>query len=107
MGELMARIGNQEGYYIARLRALDAAAEWVHQYYISPYFIDYYSPVRNIAIEFDERHHKTRTQTLKDIKRQSKIESDLHCKFYRYPENCPMPFWDFVERLIARSDSIE
>ena len=100
----MARIGYQEPYYINRLRDLDPDADWNHQYHVPPYYIDFYSPVRNIAIEFDENHHKSATQKSKDRSRQAQIESTLECKFYRYQEDCALAFWDFIEGIINRDE---
>ena len=48
------------------------------------YFIDWYVPELNIAIEYDELHHKFKTT--KDRTRQAEIEKALKCKFIRYTE---------------------
>jgi len=51
------------------------------------YFLDYYEPTLNIAIEFDEKHHFTPDQIKKDLKRQNNIINHLKCEFYRVNEN--------------------
>ena len=52
------------------------------------YFVDYYDPVKNIVVEYDETKHYNPDWTLKqkDIKRQNEIIKYLHCRFYRYNE---------------------
>jgi very-short-patch-repair endonuclease len=45
------------------------------------YFIDFYIPEENLAIEYDEEHHNRHKQ--KDNERQEYIESQLGCKFIR------------------------
>ena len=49
------------------------------------YSVDYYEPILNIVIEFDEKFHSK--QIDKDISRQQKIIKYLGCKFYRIPYN--------------------
>lgn len=62
------------------------------QYYIKElgYFPDFYDPVKNVIIEYDEKHHYVDVYSNKlknkDIKRQSEIMQKLGCKFYRYNE---------------------
>ena len=48
------------------------------------YFVDYYEPIENIVIEWDEEYHRKKKQTQKDIERQEKIKSPLDADFYRY-----------------------
>ena len=50
------------------------------------YFLDYYEPTQNIAIEWDEKLHRQPKQKEKDIKRQNLIKEHLKCKFFRYDE---------------------
>ena len=49
------------------------------------YYIDWYVPELNLAIEFDEEHHKHNID--KDRIRQKRIESELGCKFIRYTDH--------------------
>lgn len=52
------------------------------------YWLDYYEPMRNIAIEWDEPSHYNIDGTLKekDTTRQKQIEEHLKCKFFRVKE---------------------
>ena len=48
------------------------------------WFLDYYEPTQNIAIEFDEPYHDMRTKRKeKDIVKEKEILEELNCKFYR------------------------
>jgi phage anti-repressor protein/very-short-patch-repair endonuclease len=47
------------------------------------YFIDGYLPEYNLAIEYDEQHHKTPFNKRKDKERQSDIIKELGCDFLR------------------------
>jgi hypothetical protein len=55
------------------------------EYAVLGYFLDGYSPEKNIAFEFDERGHFTANGELreKDIQRQQEIEAYLGCTFIR------------------------
>jgi hypothetical protein len=52
------------------------------------YWVDGYSPSKNIVIEYDERHHFDCDGNLRDrdINRQIEIEKYLNCKFVRIAE---------------------
>jgi group I intron endonuclease len=52
------------------------------------YWVDFYDPVRNIVVEYDETRHYNSdwTLTTKDIERQNEIIQELDCEFYRYNE---------------------
>ena len=54
------------------------------QYQCLNYRIDLFIPSLNLAIEFDENNHKS--NQLKDLKRQIKIENVLKCSFMRINE---------------------
>lgn len=58
------------------------------EFQISGYFLDGYSPSKNIVIEYDERHHFDSAGNLrkKDIIRQQEIEAKLGCTFIRIIE---------------------
>ncbi|MEL7295977.1 MAG: DUF559 domain-containing protein [Pseudomonadota bacterium] len=47
--------------------------EIIQQYHIGDYFVDFYIPSCNIVIEYDERHHNTKTQKEKDKKREVEV----------------------------------
>ena len=53
----------------------------IHQYYVSGYRIDFFIPEYNLAIEYDEEHHKLRTK--EDKMRERKISKEIGCKFIR------------------------
>lgn len=48
------------------------------------YRIDWYIPELDLAIEYDEEHHKFNKE--EDEARQKEIEKELGCKFLRYKE---------------------
>lgn len=47
------------------------------------YWPDFYDPIRNIVIEYDEPHHNRRKVQERDAARQQEIIEHLNCKFYR------------------------
>ena len=53
----------------------------IHQYYVSGYRIDFFLPEYNLAIEYDEDHHKLRTK--EDKIREKEIKKETGCKFIR------------------------
>ena len=53
----------------------------IHQYYVSGYRIDFFLPEYNLAIEYDEEHHKSRTK--EDKIREREIKKETGCKFIR------------------------
>ena len=58
--------------------------EYILQYQVGNYRIDLYIPKYNLAIEIDEEEHKYKKDY--DLKRQSYIENQIHCKFVRVNE---------------------
>lgn len=50
---------------------------------IRSWFLDYYEPTQNIAIEYDESYHNRPSRKEKDIIKQTEIIAELGCKFYR------------------------
>ena len=58
---------------------------FINQYSVMSYFIDFYCPELNIAIEFDEEHHKMTKDY--DKKRQLEIEGEINCEFIRHDYN--------------------
>lgn len=53
----------------------------IHQHYVSGYRIDFFLPEYNLAIEYDEDHHKSRTR--EDKIRERKIKKEIGCDFIR------------------------
>lgn len=53
----------------------------IHQHYVSGYRIDFFLPEYNLAIEYDEDHHKSRTR--EDKIRERKIKKEIACEFIR------------------------
>lgn len=49
----------------------------IHQYYVSGYRIDFFLPEYNLAIEYDEEHHKSRTKEDKIRERENKERDRL------------------------------
>jgi very-short-patch-repair endonuclease len=62
--------------------------EFIYQYKINDYIIDFYFPHIHLAIEYDEKHHNYYVNKNADIKRQNILEHDLGCKFIRVKEGC-------------------
>ena len=58
--------------------------KYIPQYPVGNYRIDLYIPKYNLAIEIDEEEHKYKKDY--DLKRQSYIENQIHCKFVRVNE---------------------
>lgn len=54
------------------------------QYPVDSYRIDFYFPEYNLAVEYDESHHKSHNK--RDKARQSEIEVKLNCTFLRIEE---------------------
>jgi hypothetical protein len=52
------------------------------------YFVDYYEPLLNLVVEYDEPHHYTSEGVLRksDRDRMDDIKYILRCDFYRYRE---------------------
>ena len=51
------------------------------------YFVDYYEPMHNIIIEYDEKPHNQPKKKAKDIQREKEITELLKCTFYRLNKN--------------------
>ena len=58
-------------------------AENVGEFRVAGYLLDYYEPVENVVIEFDEAYHERPDQKLKDKLRQDRIIEELQCRFFR------------------------
>jgi very-short-patch-repair endonuclease len=54
------------------------------QYVVSNYRIDFYLPVLNLAVEYDENHHRYKQH--KDKMREKEIKNILGCSFLRVKE---------------------
>jgi hypothetical protein len=51
------------------------------------YWVDYYEPMLNIVIEYDEpKHYRNGKLLERDIRRMKEIQNFLKCDFYRYKE---------------------
>jgi len=53
------------------------------QYNIDGYRIDGFIPELNIAIEFDEKQHRVKSQMIEDMKREVYIMNEIGCEFIR------------------------
>lgn len=47
------------------------------------YWLDFYDPIQNVVIEYDEIHHNRRKLQERDKIRQQEIIEHLNCQFYR------------------------
>jgi very-short-patch-repair endonuclease len=76
--------------------------EMVEQYIVclNDYRIDLYFPEYKIAVECDENHHKTMTNKIKDLKRQSDLKELLNCIFIRYDPFCEnFNIYDIINKI--------
>lgn len=64
---------------------------------VETYFLDYYEPTLNIAIEWDEKYHRKTKIKAQDTIRQEFIINKLNCEFYRV---------DDTTKLIKKVNSI-
>ena len=62
----------------------DGITKVIAQYPVLRYRVDFFLPELNIAIEYDEAHHKYKKQ--QDIKREQEIMGFLNCKIIRVAE---------------------
>ena len=69
------------------------------------YRLDFYCKELNLALEIDGKYHNLKKQKDYDRHRQEEIVKTLNCKFARYPENSTIPFYIFVNTLIARIEN--
>lgn len=66
---------------------LDAiGVDFIHQFRVGKYRIDFYIPLYRIAIEYDERDHRHYNKD-KEFRRQKYIEGKLGCKFVRLSDS--------------------
>lgn len=65
------------------LGVLEDITPVLRQYHLPPYFIDFFLPEWQLAIEYDERHHSSPGKMRADAERQSDIEKSLGAKFVR------------------------
>jgi len=79
---VVPRIGSSE---LEILNGLQDVSSYpiLRQYQIRGYFLDGYIPEHNIAIEIDEEKHKRMAVRVRDAMRQSEIEEELGCVFFR------------------------
>lgn len=63
------------------LRAMEIDAEFQKPMFGGEYRIDFYIPQYNLAVEYDEEHHKWQKE--EDITREEKIKAELNCRFIR------------------------
>ena len=67
-------------------KAFKDVEEFIYQYRINDYIIDFYFPRIHLAIEYDEKHHNYYVNKNADIERQNILENDLNCTFIRVKE---------------------
>lgn len=78
----------------------------IPQYKIMEYFIDFYIPEYDLAIEYDEKHHGIPSNVSKDAERQSKIEDKMNLKFIRVHEGMELSGLNEVMKHIFDSRNI-
>lgn len=61
------------------------------------FFLDYYVPVINVAIEWDEKHHKKPSRYRGDWIKQKVIVDTIGCEFYRV---------DDVTKIVRKVDKL-
>lgn len=79
---------------------LDKIVEFEEQYLIEGYKIDFYFPSLNLAVEYDEQHHKN--QNLDDIERENNIKKSLGCEFLRVTEGIELQAINLILRKIIK-----
>lgn len=62
-----------------------AHAENGGEFTVAGYWLDFYDPIANLAIEYDELSHKYKKE--RDIKKQNEVVNKLNCKFIRINED--------------------
>lgn len=74
----------------------------IEQYRIDVHIIDLYFPKYKLAIECDEKHHKTTSKNVEDITRENQIISLLSCSFIRY-KPCEKDFniFELINKIFA------
>lgn len=72
-------------------------AERVGEYQVLGYFLDYYEPVHNVVIEFDEKTHDKPKQKARDLEKQQLVTAELGCKFYRIKEGQENNWKDLIK----------
>jgi very-short-patch-repair endonuclease len=65
------------------LGALAGLVTVIPQHHLPPHFIDFFIPEWRLAIEYDERHHRSARQMQADAERQAAIEQSLGARFVR------------------------
>jgi hypothetical protein len=65
------------------------------------YYVDFYIPELNVCIEYDEKHHYTEDNMLKDAKRQEYIENKLGCSFIRVDDDKFMDNNNYAKKLFT------
>ena len=53
---------------------------------VNVFFLDYYEPSINVAIEWDEKHHRKPSRYKGDWIKQKVVMDTLGCEFYRVDE---------------------
>jgi very-short-patch-repair endonuclease len=67
------------------------------------YFLDFYLPEFDIAIEYDEKSHYKKSNMQSDAKRQKYIEDKLGCLFVRVSDDKFMENNEYVDEIIYES----
>lgn len=61
----------------------DDILDVIPQYKVLDYRINFCFPDLNLSVEYDEEHHQSEYNSLKDDERQSRIEQEIGCAFLR------------------------
>mgnify|MGYP001561246141 CR=1 FL=1 len=80
-------------------------AENLGEFYIEElgYWLDYYEPILNVVIEWDEkRHYKNNLLREEDIIREDRIKNYLHCKFIRIKEEVFPNYRELVNTILYK-----
>lgn len=82
--ELKEHIGalNTTSLYKEICKSIDNLTTYIPQYSVcnNKYRIDFYFPLLNLAIEYDEKYHNTKEQVEKDKRREYEISRDIYIK---------------------------
>lgn len=85
--------------FVEKLNDTFIAQYVVHYGAFQSYIIDFYSPVLNIAIEYDEKYHQRQKE--KDIIRENKIKELLNCEIVRIDDSKFMEDNNYAKEILT------
>lgn len=71
------------------------------EFYVGGYWVDYYEPVHNVVIEFDEPRHDIPSISEKDLIREDNIKQLLGCNFIRIKQGFEYEWKHLLQEYIV------